>query len=341
MRYKKMLEVAKGNRLWFLSLLLLHVMFVILLWLVDSKAIVYLFPIMFMASVIFYLVVVLVIVHQTWRKEEVLQAFLENTSLENEEKLKPLCSREEQEMIARMGELLRAQQQEVQAQQHARIEYEEYLESWAHEIKTPLGLMTLVLDNRREEIEPTTYYKLEYARTKMSEDIERMLYYGRVKDANKDYFFQRLSLLEVCQEVIEEYTILLQEQGIHILINMGEVEVVSDQKGLAFIVRQVISNAMKYKKQGSDDSYLEFTTVMTINGICLDIKDNGIGVAAYDLPFVFEKGFTGEVGEQQKNSTGMGLYLAAQVAQHLNLTLEATSKSEEGFQIRIVFPVIG
>ena len=72
----------------------------------------------------------------------------------------------------------------------------------------------------------------------------------------------------------------------------------------------------------------------------LKIKDNGIGVRKCDLPYLFEKGFTGDTGDSRKKATGMGLYLAKEIADDLNLTLDAASKWGEGFEMNIFFPIV-
>ena len=70
------------------------------------------------------------------------------------------------------------------------------------------------------------------------------------------------------------------------------------------------------------------------------IKDNGIGVPESDLPYIFEKGFTGISGENRKKATGMGLYLAKEIAHDLNLSLEAQSEWKKGFELKIIFPIV-
>lgn len=61
---------------------------------------------------------------------------------------------------------------------------------------------------------------------------------------------------------------------------------------------------------------------------------------ACDLPYVFEKGFTGDSGHEKNKATGMGLYLAREVAKDLGLTLTAASDWGAGFEIRVTFPVV-
>ena len=70
------------------------------------------------------------------------------------------------------------------------------------------------------------------------------------------------------------------------------------------------------------------------------MEDNGIGIDAGELPRIFEKGFTGDSGEERKSATGMGLYLAKEMAKELNIDLNANSKWGQYFEMEIIFPVV-
>ena len=59
-----------------------------------------------------------------------------------------------------------------------------------------------------------------------------------------------------------------------------------------------------------------------------------------EISLISEKGFTGNSGEMRQKATGMGLYLAKQIAADLNLTLEAHSEWGNGFEMRIFFPIV-
>lgn len=113
----------------------------------------------------------------------------------------------------------------------------------------------------------------------------------------------------------------------------------SDRRGLHFLLSQVISNCVKYCR---DDIRPELSLSFIREGIydSLTIRDNGIGVRSSDLPYIFEKGFTGDSGAGRKKATGMGLYLAKEIADDLKLLLEADSRWGKGFVMTIKFPVI-
>ncbi|HIU76487.1 MAG TPA: sensor histidine kinase, partial [Candidatus Pelethocola excrementipullorum] len=51
-------------------------------------------------------------------------------------------------------------------------------------------------------------------------------------------------------------------------------------------------------------------------------------------------GFTGDSGENRKKATGMGLYLAKEIAHDLKLKLEVESEWMQGFEMKIIFPKI-
>ena len=68
------------------------------------------------------------------------------------------------------------------------------------------------------------------------------------------------------------------------------------------------------------------------------VKDNGIGIAASDLPRIFEKGFTGQNGRMVQQSTGIGLYLCKRLCEKLGIGITAES-SEHGTAISLSFHI--
>ena len=339
-----MVKMLRGifdkNRIWIIVILILNLIFGGLLWLVNDKAFLYIFPTMIIGSLILYFSTAVIIYKKDIKRKEAIDSFLNEPTIDMENEIISLFHNEEVEVIRNIGKILRENKNIINNYKQGIDEYEEYIEAWAHEIKTPLGLMTFILDNRKEEISSVVYKRLEYARTKIQENIERMLYYARLKSTHNDYFFKELSLKESCIEVIEEYKVILQEQSIAVILDIDDYNVLSDKRGIQFIIRQIISNAVKYKNLEVSEPYIVITSDENEKNISLIIRDNGIGVKIYDLPFIFEKGFTGEIGEQRKNSTGMGLYLAEQVAKSLKIKLEVSEKYTEGFEISLIFPKI-
>lgn len=212
-------------------------------------------------------------------------------------------------------------------------EYREYIETWVHEIKTPIASTRLIIENNQNDI--TRNIKDEIK--KIEEYIEQVLYYSRSNNVSKDYLIKEVSLADLVRSVIKRNSRDFISKGITIDIEAVEGTVYSDAKWLEFIVNQLIGNAVKYNRQ--HDGRVTINTIRNKNNIVLTIEDNGIGILDKDINRVFEKGFTGENGRKYGGSTGIGLYLCKKLTEQLGLGLILTSKIGEGTKVSIIFPL--
>ncbi len=215
-------------------------------------------------------------------------------------------------------------------------EYQDYIESWVHEVKTPLSLSTLVMNNHRDEMTPYVYAHLNYAQHQINEDVERILFYARLQADHPDINFTRFRLDACVSEVLEEYRPFIEEKNILLTPALCPLEVLSDRKTVSFMVSQLIGNAVKYTD--SRDGKLSVAIRRHGDEIHLGIYNNGEGVPPEDLPFIFDKGFTGSCPNRQK-ATGMGLYLVRNYAEKLciRLSLASDLPYESGFGIELIF----
>ena len=110
-----------------------------------------------------------------------------------------------------------------------------------------------------------------------------------------------------------------------------DCEILTDEKWISFVIEQIISNALKYTKEGSIHIY-ERNQV-------LYIEDTGIGIKEEDLPRVFERGFTGYNGRLDKKASGLGLYLCYQIVKNLGYCIAIKSELGKGTIVSIDFHV--
>lgn len=96
----------------------------------------------------------------------------------------------------------------------------------------------------------------------------------------------------------------------------------TDEKWFCFMLEQILSNALKYTKQGS----VKISAEESVNGLKVSVKDTGIGIRSEDLPRIFEKGFTGYNGRMDKKASGLGLYLCKGVCEKLGHGISVASK---------------
>ena len=188
--------------------------------------------------------------------------------------------------------------------------YREYIEMWIHEVKTPLAATRLILENHPSEI-------------------------TRAMDVEKDYLVKELSLKEVVENAVKANAKSLIGNKIKIKIENLDQKIFSDEKWVLFILNQVISNAIKYKKEEAE---ISFCARCEKNEILLEIRDNGIGISPKDLPRITDKGYTGTTGRNYQKSTGMGLYLCKKLCSKLQLSFYIESKEEEYTKVTIGFP---
>lgn len=321
---------------WLRLILAADAMTALVFWLADLPAFRVLFPLFVAVTLSLFAVTAGKIERIRQNRREAFLEFLANPDEWQEENL-IRTDPSQRELIRTMGTLLRDYQEKCSLAAAETRDYEEYVEVWAHEIKTPLSLLTMVLDNQREEFPESAGYKLDYVRSRIQEQVGQMLYYARLKSPCRDYLFEEVDLGVCVEEILEDYRPLLEERKFQIKKCMENAAVYTDLRGITFLLGQVIANAVKYC---SSKPELIFLMEQKDSGKVLRIRDNGIGVKACDLPYLFEKGFTGDTQDGRKKATGMGLYLAAKMADDLKIRLEAVSEAGKGFEMILYFPKV-
>lgn len=207
-------------------------------------------------------------------------------------------------------------------------DYEEYIESFAHEIKTPIAAISLYAENKRDE-------SLKYEIRKIEEYVEQVLYYARSDTAEKDYFVKKIKLNEIIHPLILKNKDVLLNNEIKLSVHDLEVLVYTDEKWLSFMIRQVLNNAIKYLDK--DKKTIEIYSEVHDNQVVLVILDNGCGIRSSDAPRVFDKGFTGS-NRKREYATGIGLYLVKKLSEKLDITVSIESKYQEYTKVSFVFP---
>ena len=212
-----------------------------------------------------------------------------------------------------------------------RLEYKEYIEQWIHEIKTPITAMKLLCENHRTDWTKELLLELE----KTNRFTEQALYYARSEHTEKDYSVREMALSQVVHQAIADNKYLLLQGGMRLEVEEMQNTVYSDEKWVRFILNQLIANAVKYR---TEQPVLRISTHKRQDQVVLVMEDNGIGIAASDLPRIFEKGFTGQNGRMVQQSTGIGLYLCKRLCEKLGIGIAAES-SEQGTAISLAFHI--
>lgn len=212
-------------------------------------------------------------------------------------------------------------------------DFKEYLELWIHEIKIPLAAAMLIVENNKDVISINMLEELN----RVEALVEQVLFYVRSENVEKDYSLKQCSLQQIVNDVIKANRRVFIYKKISLQLDSLDIKVLTDAKWMTFILNQIIANALKYSKP--TNANIHIYAMQNDNNVYLKIADNGIGISTVDIKRVFEKGFTGENGRKNYNSTGIGLYLCKNLCEKLHHQLFIESKLDEGTTITIVFPL--
>lgn len=168
---------------------------------------------------------------------------------------------------------------------------------------------------------------------RIEEYVSMALQYQRVSSTENDFVLEKISLDGVIRDTIKKYAKIMIRRHIGINYSGTGQDVYTDGKWLAFMLEQILSNAIKYTPHG----VVTIETAEEKDRFFITIKDTGIGIKAEDLPRVFEKGYTGYNGHADKKATGIGLYLCRQMADKLGHTIRMESEIGKGTKVWIGF----
>lgn len=223
--------------------------------------------------------------------------------------------------------LLQEERLKIKAQfDNKQTEMLDYYTMWAHQIKTPIAAMKLLV-----QAEPSSVNKeLLEQLFKTEQYVEMVLGYLRVEGPSSDFVLQKHQLSDLIKQVIRKYASQFIRKNIKLDFKEMDTFVITDEKWLVFVIEQILSNAIKYTNVGTISIYMDST-----NPKILVIEDTGMGIASEDLPRIFENGYTGYNGRMDKMATGIGLYLCQKVLMKLGHGIQITSRVNVGTKVMI------
>lgn len=220
---------------------------------------------------------------------------------------------------------------ELQTLYDEKREHQEFILSWIHEVKLPIAASHLLIENSDEQSVEILADKFEDELNKIEDYVEQALYYSRIDSFSKDYFIKEVHVNQIIKNSVKKYAKLFICKGIHFTLESKEQFVQSDSKWLGFVIDQIIANSLKYTDENGE-IIIQFDEDSKEKRLI--IEDNGIGIKPEDLNRVFERGFTGTIGRNHAKSTGIGLYLAKQLANKLGHDISI--QSEENCYTRVI-----
>ena len=227
----------------------------------------------------------------------------------------------------RVEELEYEQKNQLLVEQEKYNDLLDYYTLWVHQVKTPIAASSLLIgDLKDKEIKS----QLEQELFKIESYVHLVLQYLRLESFHDDLVLKQKNLADLVREVVKKYALFFIQQGLSLNLHDLDHMIVTDKKWFLVILEQVLSNSLKYTKEGSIEIYFHEGS--------LYIKDTGLGIQNADLLRVFERGFSGYNGRLTQQSSGLGLYLSKKIADQLGHKIAIDSQVGQGTTVSIAFP---
>ena len=202
----------------------------------------------------------------------------------------------------------------------------DYYTLWVHQIKTPIAASRLLV---AEVSDREAKQQLEQEIFKIDSYTNLVLQYLRLESFHDDLVFEKVQVEDLVKEVVRKYALFFIQKGLTVNLHDLDKIIVTDKKWLLVVIEQILSNSLKYTKEGGLEIYME--------GQKLCIKDTGIGIKNSDVLRVFERGFSGYKGRLTQQSSGLGLYLSKKISEELGHQIRIESEVGKGTTVRIKF----
>ena len=257
--------------------------------------------------------------YRKYRKKHEELVLLQNLPDYLMESLKKYQRQDDQDYVELMRLVMERAGEERLGHQKQMTDSMDYFTTWVHQIKTPIASMRLRLqaeDSQAARALSEDLFRIE-------QYVEMVLTYLRLGSESTDYVFRECALDDVIKGCLRKFASQFIGRSLSLNYEGTEQRVVIDEKWLAFVIEQLLSNALKYTAKGG-------ITIEVSEKRVISIRDTGFGITPEDLPRIFEKGYTGYRGREDKHASGIGLFLCKKICDNLGVKIWAESKLGEG-----------
>lgn len=211
----------------------------------------------------------------------------------------------------------------------------DYFLMWAHQIKTPISAMKLLLE---EAGDCKNNFRMREELFKIEQYAEMVLTIQRLENMAADLVLQEYELAPLLRQAVRKYSVLFINKGLRVEVPDDECRVLTDEKWFSFCLEQILSNGIKYTEKGKITMGINRDCREKEDYVVLYIEDTGMGIRPEDLPRIFDKGFTGYNGRVDKRATGIGLYLCNRICRQLGILITVESRFGAGTKVELTIP---
>ncbi|WP_457619084.1 tetratricopeptide repeat-containing sensor histidine kinase [Lutibacter sp.] len=215
----------------------------------------------------------------------------------------------------------------------------------AHDLKNPFnsikGFTELMIENSNEydEEKKLKFLKIIKGSTlKASSLLNNLLIWANSQSGNLEFNPQKVELIQVVSNVISLLEIQAINKDIEIIDNIEKnLFVLADRNMLATILRNLISNAIKFTNQNGK---IEISTIKQDSFVEISVKDNGVGILESEVKNLFNiEVKNSNVGTANEQGSGLGLILCKDFVEKHGGKIWVESTINEGTEFKFTIPL--
>lgn len=214
----------------------------------------------------------------------------------------------------------------------------ELVSNISHDLKTPITSIKGYVEGIMDGVADTPEKMNKYIKTiyDKANDMDRLINelttYSGIDTNRIPYTFRRISVADYFGDCVEEVGLDLESKNIQLnyedLVDPA-VQIIADPEQLKRVINNIISNSVKYMNK--EKGVIDIRILDEVDAIRVEIEDNGMGIAAKDLPNIFERFYRTDASRNSsKGGSGIGLSIVKKIVEDHGGYIWATSKEGEG-----------
>jgi signal transduction histidine kinase/CheY-like chemotaxis protein len=230
-----------------------------------------------------------------------------------------------------------------------------FLNNVSHEIKTPVQVITNICTNllenwkeSKEEEKIILLQQLNYSGNNLFSLINNVLDISKFNSGKMLFDMKIHNIEDAVKNIVQELIPLASARDVKVEVYKKkhiEVRSLFDLERVSQVIRNLLANAIQYTKPSTviridiQQKYASLPSGITINGLCVSVKDQGSGVPKKDLKKIFEPFGQSSTSKYSKSKSGLGLYIASEiVSAHNGLLWAETNPNNQGATFYCVIP---
>ena len=220
-------------------------------------------------------------------------------------------------------------------------ENKELISNISHDLKTPITAVKGYVEGIMDGVADTPEKMDRYVRTiynktvEMDHLINELTFYSKIDTNRIPYTFSKLNVEDYFSDCAEEVGLELETRGIQLCYANyvdSDVQVIADGEQIRRVIQNIISNAIKYMDKAKGMKGIIQIRVKDVGDfVQVEIEDNGKGIAAKDLPYIFDRFYRTDVSRNSaKGGSGIGLSIVRKILEDHGGKVWATSREDIG-----------